>query len=184
MFILRKVYCRIFQKAFCLALPILPYREPELLHSVTEIADVCKERKISSVMLVTDKTIRSLGLTEALEKSLKENEIACCIYDKTVPNPTISNVEEARELYLNNNAEAIIAFGGGCVNDTIIRLASSLLGFGGVGESGMGSYHGKKSFDTFSHEKSIVKKYTWLDLPMRYRPYNKNKDKMIRIFLK
>ena len=76
------------------------------------------------------------------------------------------------------------SFGGGCVNDTIIHLAISAMGFGGVGNSGMGSYHGKKSFETFSHEKSIVKKYTWLDLPMRYQPYTKMKDKMIRMFLK
>ena len=76
------------------------------------------------------------------------------------------------------------SFGGGCVNDTIIHLATSAMGFGGVGNSGMGSYHGKKSFETFSHEKSIVKKYTWLDLPMRYQPYTKMKDKMIRMFLK
>lgn len=76
------------------------------------------------------------------------------------------------------------SFGGGCVNDTIIHLATSAMGFGGVGNSGMGSYHGKKSFDTFSHEKSIVKKYTWLDLPMRYQPYTKMKEKMIRTFLK
>lgn len=75
------------------------------------------------------------------------------------------------------------AFGGGCVNDTIIHIATSKMGFGGVGGSGMGSYHGKKSFDTFSHEKSIVKKYTWLDLPMRYQPYKKMYEKLIRMFI-
>lgn len=74
-------------------------------------------------------------------------------------------------------------FGGGCVNDTIIHLATSNLPFGGVGNSGMGSYHGKKSFDTFSHEKSIVKKYNWLDLSLRYQPYNKLKDLLVRMFL-
>ena len=58
------------------------------------------------------------------------------------------------------------------------------MAFGGVGNSGMGSDHGKKSFDTFSHEKSIVKKYNWIDLPMRYQPYTKKKEKMIRTFLK
>lgn len=75
-------------------------------------------------------------------------------------------------------------FGGGCVNDTIIHLATSSMGFGGVGNSGMGSYHGKKSFETFSHEKSIVKKYTWLDMPLRYQPYNKMKEKLVRMFVK
>ncbi len=76
------------------------------------------------------------------------------------------------------------SFGGGCINDTIIHLATSHMGFGGVGASGMGSYHGKKSFDTFTHYRSIVKKATWLDMPIRYRPYTKRKDKMLRIFLK
>lgn len=77
-----------------------------------------------------------------------------------------------------------VPFGGGCVNDTIIHLATSNMGFGGVGNSGMGSYHGKKSFTTFSHEKSIVKKHTWIDLDMRYQPYSKLKGEMIRMFLK
>lgn len=77
-----------------------------------------------------------------------------------------------------------ISFGGGCINDTIIHLASNELGFGGVGMSGMGSYHGKKSFSTFSHTRSIVKKATWLDLPIRYLPYTKKKDAFIRKFMK
>ncbi|MGN1147568.1 MAG: aldehyde dehydrogenase [Lachnospiraceae bacterium] len=76
-----------------------------------------------------------------------------------------------------------VSFGGGCVNDTIIHLATSEMGFGGVGNSGMGSYHGKKSFDTFSHEKSIVKKYCWLDMPMRYQPYTAKHLKLIKLFL-
>ena len=75
-------------------------------------------------------------------------------------------------------------FGGGCVNDTIIHLATSEMGFGGVGASGMGSYHGKAGFDTFSHFKSIVDKKTWLDLPMRYQPYQELYASMIRMFLK
>jgi len=75
-------------------------------------------------------------------------------------------------------------YGGGCINDTIIHLATSEMGFGGVGESGMGSYHGKEGFDTFSHIKSIVDKKTWFDLPMRYQPYKRNLyGKLIRFFL-
>ena len=77
-----------------------------------------------------------------------------------------------------------VPFGGGCINDTIIHLATSRMGFGGVGNSGMGSYHGKKSFDTFSHEKSIVDKSTWMDLPVRYMPYSPIKDKLLRMFLR
>lgn len=76
------------------------------------------------------------------------------------------------------------SFGGGCINDTIIHLATSHMPFGGVGQSGMGSYHGKQSFETFSHYRSIVKKSTWLDLPMRYHPYTKEKFASIRKFLK
>ena len=75
-------------------------------------------------------------------------------------------------------------FGGGCINDTIIHLATSEMGFGGFGESGMGSYHGKDGFDTFSHYKSIVDKKTWLDLPMRYQPYRSLHNKLIHMFLK
>ncbi|HJD48231.1 MAG TPA: aldehyde dehydrogenase [Candidatus Mediterraneibacter norfolkensis] len=75
-------------------------------------------------------------------------------------------------------------FGGGCINDTIIHLATTEMGFGGFGESGMGAYHGKIGFDTFTHYKSIVDKKTWLDLPMRYQPYRKLHEKMVRFFLK
>ena len=76
------------------------------------------------------------------------------------------------------------SFGGGCINDTIIHLATTQMGFGGVGDSGMGSYHGKVGFDTFSHKKSMVDKKTWIDLPMRYQPYKSIYDKMIHFFLK
>lgn len=84
-------------------------------------------------------------------------------------------------------ARRIIArcgFGGGCINDTIIHLATSEMGFGGFGESGMGAYHGKIGFDTFTHQKSIVDKKTWLDLPMRYQPYRSIHEKLIHLFLK
>ena len=77
-----------------------------------------------------------------------------------------------------------IGFGGGCINDTIIHLATSAMGFGGFGESGMGSYHGKKGFQCFSHETSIVDKKRWLDLPMRYQKYRKFHHALIRFFLK
>lgn len=78
-----------------------------------------------------------------------------------------------------------VSFGGGCINDCIIHLATSEMGFGGVGESGMGAYHGKVGFDTFSHHKSIVKKSTKIDLPMRYSPYNSTfNKKLLKFFLK
>ncbi|MBQ1956629.1 MAG: aldehyde dehydrogenase [Clostridia bacterium] len=77
-----------------------------------------------------------------------------------------------------------LAFGGGCINDCVIHLATSEMPFGGVGESGMGAYHGKAGFDAFSHTKSIVDKKTFMDLRMRYQPYEKFYAKMIRMFLK
>ena len=77
-----------------------------------------------------------------------------------------------------------LQFGGGCVNDVVIHLATPEMGFGGVGESGMGSYHGQDGFHAFSHTKSIVDKKTWMDLPMRYQPYTGLNEKLIRMFLK
>lgn len=76
------------------------------------------------------------------------------------------------------------AYGGGCVNDVVIHLATSNMGFGGVGESGMGAYHGKIGFDTFTHYKSMVDKKTWMDLPMRYQPYKTLYRKLLNIFLR
>ncbi len=76
-------------------------------------------------------------------------------------------------------------FGGGCVNDVVIHLATSEMGFGGVGESGMGAYHGRIGFETFSHTKSIVDKKTWIDLPMRYQPYRTGLyGNLLRLFLR
>lgn len=75
-------------------------------------------------------------------------------------------------------------FGGGCINDTIVHLATSEMGFGGVGSSGMGAYHGKTGFDTFSHYKSIVSKKKWPEPALRYQPYSSFWDKIIRKILK
>ncbi|MDR7212509.1 aldehyde dehydrogenase [Flavobacterium piscis] len=74
------------------------------------------------------------------------------------------------------------SFGGGCINDTIIHFSNKRLPFGGVGHSGIGAYHGQLSFDIFSHHKAVVKKANWLDLPLRYAPYQ-NKLETIRKFL-
>lgn len=85
-----------------------------------------------------------------------------------------------------NNEEKVlnrVSFGGGCINDTIMHIANNKLPFGGVGNSGMGSYHGEKSFDTFSHTKGIVKKGLWLDIKLRYAPYE-GKLNMLRKLLK
>ena len=77
-----------------------------------------------------------------------------------------------------------VSFGGGCVNDCVVHLATHHMPFGGVGNSGMGGYHGKDSFDTFSHRKSILKKANWPDLPMRYHPYTDRNFRLIRKFLR
>lgn len=72
-----------------------------------------------------------------------------------------------------------ISFGGGCINDTVVHLATSHMPFGGVGSSGMGAYHGRDSFDTFTHKKSIMKKSGVLDIPVRYAPF-KNKLRILK----
>ncbi len=85
---------------------------------------------------------------------------------------------------LQNNLTNNIQFGGGCINDTIVHIASSAMPFGGVGTSGMGEYHGAKGFETFSHTKSILKKSNKLDLNVRYQPYNTQKEKVVKMFMK
>ena len=122
------------------------------------------------------------------------------IFGPILPILTYKNVEDAEQfitarekplaLYLFTKDKSVenrfikyISYGGGCINDTIVHLATSEMGFGGVGNSGTGSYHGKKSFETFSHEKSILKKYCWIDLPMRYQPNKAFYDKLIHFFL-
>ena len=94
----------------------------------------------------------------------------------------ISKYEKPLSLYVFTEdkkfAQKIIkqySFGGGCINDTVVHFSNKRLPFGGVGHSGIGAYHGRLSFDTFSHKKAIVKKANWLDLPIRYAPY---KDKL------
>lgn len=111
--IFRKLYCRSFQTVFRLVIPFLPYRKPHIIDGFSQLIPMLQEKKISSVLLVTDQSVRSLGLTAPLEHLLKRHNIACAVYDDTVPNPTVTNVEEARTLYLQENCQAIIAMGGG-----------------------------------------------------------------------
>lgn len=111
--IFKKVYCRIFQTGFYMALPFLPYREPKIYQSVEEIPNILKNQNIKSILLVTDKVLRDLGISKPLETVLKQNNINCIIYDETLPNPTTKNVEDARKIYLENNCQAIVTIGGG-----------------------------------------------------------------------
>ena len=115
--IFKKFYCRAFQTAFKLALPILPYREPKIIKTNEEIINLLKENNISSILLVTDKGIRGFNLTKSLEEIIESSGIKLSIYDAVVPNPTTDNVAECLDMYKQNNCQAIIAFGGGSVMD-------------------------------------------------------------------
>ena len=111
--VVKKAYCRTYQTVFKLALPVLPYRKPEILDGPNGTAALFKRKGIRRVLMVTDKSIRGFGITKPLEDKLKEEGIRCYVYDKTVANPTTGNVEEARLMYLKGNCQAIIGFGGG-----------------------------------------------------------------------
>ena len=115
--IFKKIYCRVFQTAFRLALPVLPYRKPQIVGSVRELPDVIRGNHCSCVLIVTDFSIRSLGLTKRLEHTLERSAIPFVIYDGTVANPTTINVAEALELYRDHACDAIIGFGGGSSMD-------------------------------------------------------------------
>ena len=109
--------CRAFQTLFWVAIPFLPYRDPKICDHVEQIATVLKTHKKDKVLLVTDSFLRNSGMTSSLEKALQENGIACHVYDGTRPNPTTENVEQARDIYVAEVCQAVIAFGGGSVID-------------------------------------------------------------------
>ena len=137
--IIKKLYSRAFQIAMRIAIPLFPYREPKLLDGIESIPELLKAQNIEKVMLVTDKGIRGLGLTEPLEETLENAGIPCAVYDGTMPNPTSTNVEEARRIYLENGCQALIAFGGGSAMDCakatgarIVRPGKSLAKMAGL----------------------------------------------------
>ena len=113
----RKVYCRIFQQCFHIAIPFLPYREPKIMRNIEDLVPLLKKKHITRVLLVTDKGIRNFGITSYLEDAFKKRKIYTVVYDNTVANPTIDNVEEARKLYIKEQCQAIVAFGGGSSMD-------------------------------------------------------------------
>lgn len=141
--------------------------EPVVMRDITEDDAVMKEEIFGPVMPVL-----SYEDTEGMIARINSHDHPLALY-----------VFSGNKAFIKKITSSI-SFGGGCVNDTIIHLATSNMGFGGVGGSGMGSYHGRDGFNTFSHRKSIVDKKTWLDLPMRYQPYSGFMDRMIRMFLK
>ena len=115
--VFKKFYCRAFQTVFRAALPLLPYREPEIMHSVNDVASLTDKLGVKSVMLVTDSGLRGAGITATLKKLLEEHCVKCVVYDKTRANPTVANVEEALRLYNQENCGCLIAFGGGSSMD-------------------------------------------------------------------
>ncbi|MGM9676062.1 MAG: iron-containing alcohol dehydrogenase [Butyricicoccus sp.] len=122
-----KIYCRAFQAVLHTALPVLPYRKPKLLDSINEVPYLFRKKDIDCVLLITDPSIRRLGITRPLEDTLDKSGITCIVYDKTVANPTSNNVEAARQLFLKYHCQAIIGFGGGssidCAKATGARIA-------------------------------------------------------------
>ena len=114
---LKKIYCRVFQTVFRIALPILPYRNPEILNSIGDIPKLLEEKGLCRPLIVTDKAIRLLGLTDGLEKALSDAGKTPAVYDKTEPNPTTDMVESALKLYRDGDCDCLIAFGGGSPMD-------------------------------------------------------------------
>lgn len=141
--------------------------EPTVMTDVTWEDAVMQEEIFGPILpvLTYEDPEQAIGIIEARPRPL-----ALYLYteDKTVADRVLTKCR----------------FGGGCINDCIIHLATSEMPFGGVGESGMGGYHGKFGFDEFSHHRSIVDKKTWIDLPMRYQPYTKENYKLIRKSMK
>lgn len=115
--IFKKAYCRVFQFGFRLAMPFLPYRIPEQMDGLDEIPALFKERGIDSALLVIDANVRKLGLTRDFENLLDAEGIKASVYEQANPNPTIENVENARLVYIEGNAQAIVAIGGGSAMD-------------------------------------------------------------------
>lgn len=114
---LSKIYCRTFQAGFRIALPFLPYREPEIIPSCSELQPIFAKEAIRSVLLVTDRGILTNGLVAPLEQVLRDSGVAFTVYADTRPNPTVQNVEEALQVYHRNHCTAIIAIGGGSSMD-------------------------------------------------------------------
>lgn len=115
-----KLYCRTYQTTMKLATPFLPWRKPELLegeNSLLKLPKLIKDQGLQNILIVTDAGIMAIGLMEPLLQGLNEEKVNFSIYDKTVPNPTIDNIEEALQLYKDNHCQGIIAFGGGSPMD-------------------------------------------------------------------
>ncbi len=146
--------------------------EPTVLDNVTPNDAVMQEEIFGPIMpILTFRSSEAQSFADWAIEFIRNRPTPLALY-------IFTNDKKTEKRFLKT-----VQFGGGCVNDTIMHLATSEMAFGGVGNSGMGSYHGKKSFETFSHEKSIVKKPNWIDLPIRYQPYTSLKQWLVRLFL-
>lgn len=141
--------------------------EPTILDNVN-LDDLCMQEEIFGPVLPI---IEYEDLNQVIQ-DINSNDVPLAFYIFSSNKRTIQ--------YLQQH----IPFGGGCVNDVVMHLATCNLGFGGFKDSGIGAYHGKVGFDTFSHQKSIIDKATWIDMPMRYKPENKIYNAIIKFFLK
>ena len=117
MHIAKKLFCRCFQGVFRLAIPVLPYREGLILEKVEDIPACLRKKKIGKVLIVTDGFLHISGMLEPLKRVLKAAGIGYAVYDEVTPNPTILNVELARERYLEEGCRGLIGFGGGSAID-------------------------------------------------------------------
>lgn len=116
--IFQKAYCRTFQGIMRFACKFINFRTPQIIKSMGELPDKIKAERIGSVLIVTDDVLHNkLKLVDGLKALLSENGIRCAVYDRTVPNPTLDNIEEAYEAYLANGCSGLIAFGGGSSMD-------------------------------------------------------------------
>ena len=115
--IFKKIYCRTFQGVMRMLLPLLPYREPKVLENNAQVVETFNKLNCKKVFFVTDKTIRGLGLTKALEEELSNAGLGVVVFDEVLPNPTISLIEKGRELYQKENCDCLVALGGGSVID-------------------------------------------------------------------
>lgn len=122
----KALWCRTYQTVFKILLPVLPYREPQILKNYDELVFEFKRNNISKCLLVTDAGLNKLGLTKALEDSLKQNNIDVFVYDGTVPNPTTTNVDDGLKIYKENNCQALIGFGGGSPMDCAKAIGARL----------------------------------------------------------
>lgn len=137
--VLKKMWCRIFQGAFRLAIPLLPYRRPEQVRDVAELPSLLAGRGCRGVLMVTSPSVAKMAGTKRLLDALRAAGISCAVYDKTVPNPTTDTVEEALALYKEGECQAIIGIGGGssldcakAVGVRVVRPGKPLSKLGGV----------------------------------------------------